>query len=351
MYKWFRVLALLPIVFSVLTLSACGGASSDGASGGPGNKPDPQSSSSAQSSHQVSESSQAAISSLVGTSSPVSTSAESSSNAQSSQSAYARASKSSTAFSSVSNTGSGADITPPTNTELEIYKISNTSITLIWDDATDNFGMASYFVSRDGKKIATLKYPSYLLEDKNLLPNTVHSYSITAIDLAGNVSEESPAIYVSTLPTPNSSAANSSKRSSTPNLNSSSRSSTPLASSSSLHSASSLSSSSLNSSLKSTSSAASSTSSSKIGSNGLKTVTITWEHPNQRENGKFLELDEIAGYEIRFKKPTDARFTYLMVNGNTTNELSYTGSLDGAAFEIAVFDINGLYSQYAPVLP
>lgn len=348
MYKWFKLISLLSLVLSALTLSACGGASSEDAPSGSVNKPEPQVSSSIQSSQiLVVNSSQAAISSLAKTSNS-SSSKEGSSQAQS---AYSRASKGSVAFSSVNNTGSGADTTPPTSTNLEIYKISNTSITLIWEDASDNFGVASYFVSRDGKKIATLKYPSYLLEDKNLTPNTIYNYSITAIDLAGNVSEESPTISVSTLPTPNSSAANSSKRSSA--TTNSSRSSSSLFTSSS-HNSSSLNRSSLQSTSSSTNKSSSSTrttSSASSKASGSKTVTISWAHPNQRENGKFLELDEIAGYEIRFKKPTDSRFTYLMVSGNTTTELSYTGNLDGATFEIAVFDINGLYSQYAPVLP
>lgn len=346
MYKWFKVLSLLSIVLAALTLSACGGASSEDTPSGPVNKPEPQVSSSLQSSQiLVVTSSQAAVSSSIKTLS----SSSSLGNSSQAQSVYSRASKGSVAFSSVSNTGSGADTTPPTSTTLETYKISNTSITLIWEDATDNFGVASYFISRDGKKIATLKYPSYLLEDKNLTPSTAYTYSITTIDLAGNVSEESPAISVSTLPTPNSSAANSSKHSSISST--SSRTSSSLFSSSSRNSSS-----QFNSSLQSTSSSKSSSSartssSASSKANGSKTVTISWTHANQRENGKFLELDEIAGYEIRFKKPTDTRFTYLMVSGNTTTELSYTGNLDGATFEIAVFDINGLYSQYAPVLP
>lgn len=350
MYKWFKALPLLSMVLMTLTLSACGGASSEDTPSGSVNKPEPQTSSSPVSSQASTEhSSHAALSSTTETS--ISSSMGSSSQAQT---AYSRASKGSVAFSSVSNTGSGADTTPPTNTTLEIYKISNTGITLIWEDATDNFGVASYFISRDGKKIATLKYPSYLLEDKNLTPNTAYTYSITTIDLVGNVSEESPAIIVSTLPTPNSSAVNSSKRSSISSasshsfsslLNSSSRNS------SSRPSSSAQSISSTKSSTSTTNSSAKSSASTSSKASGSKTVTISWTHPNQRENGKFLELDEIAGYEIRFKKPTDTRFTYLMVSGNTTTELSYTGNLDGAAFEIAVFDINGLYSQYAPVLP
>ncbi len=81
------------------------------------------------------------------------------------------------------------------------------------------------------------------------------------------------------------------------------------------------------------------------------TTTISWIHPDKRENGQFLELDEIGGYELRFKEITSATYTHLTLHGNATN--SYTTNLfpiDGD-IQIAVFDTNGLYSDFIPIHP
>lgn len=82
-------------------------------------------------------------------------------------------------------------------------------------------------------------------------------------------------------------------------------------------------------------------------------VTITWSHPNQRENGVFLELDEIGGYEIRYRKPTSIRYTYIIFNGNHTTEYTFPEEMQvqiqEMEFEIAVFDTAGLYSQFVKV--
>lgn len=81
------------------------------------------------------------------------------------------------------------------------------------------------------------------------------------------------------------------------------------------------------------------------------TITISWIHPDKRENGQFLELDEIGGYELRFKEITSATYTHLKLYGNATN--SYTTNLfpTNGDIQIAVFDTNGLYSDFIPIHP
>ena len=229
---------------------------------------------------------------------------------------------------------------------MHLYRLSENSITLVWDESFDNVGISHYEIKRNGKLLATFEDASQILSDQNLTPNTDYSYTITAFDLAGNDSGASPALNVRTLGEHGSGSQTSSiVSSSRSSIVSSSKSSVQSSSkaSSMNSSASSKSASSLNSSssAKSTSSAASSAAS-------QKSAKLTWTHPNQRENGQFLELNEIGGYEIRYRKTTDTRYTYIVINSNRVTEYTHTNALD-TEFEIAVFDSNGVYSRFVKV--
>lgn len=339
MYKCAKKLMYLTfLVIAPALLSACGGAPADTATptqpSSTANKPDVSSSSSS-----LETSSSLAASSTLSTPPTPSSSSKATSSAQS----YSRISRASNSSSS-QDASTKLDTIPPEATRLELYRLSENSITLIWDDAFDNVAISHYKLERNGEYIATVEYPSHILSDQNLAAYTDYSYTITAFDLDGNNSEVSPLFTVRTLAAPGgvSSASSASSKSSNSSQSKSS-------SSSSASSKSSISSSSKSSSNASSKSSLSSKSSSSASSVALQTITITWSHPNQRENGTFLELEEIGGYEIRYRKPTDSRYTYITLNGNRTNEYAFTGNTLGLEFEIAVFDNRGLYSRFVKV--
>jgi hypothetical protein len=287
-----------------------------------------------------------------------------------------------------SQSHSSIGLTAPQTTtiQLQLYQLTENSITLIWDNTV---GISHYEISRNGEFIARVDYPSYKLVDQRLTPYTDYNYTITAFDLTGKESARSQAFTLRTLPSngtqssqpnvstrPNSNMSSigaaasvspkfSSSLSSTTTKSNSSRSLATVSSKSSsgrnLSSVSSKSDSSLslssvssksNSSrnLSSISSKTSSTSSNSSSSSvGQQTVTINWNHPNQRENGDFLELNEIGGYEIRYRKPTDTHYTYITVDGNHTTEYTFYGEAQDLEFEIAVFDNRGTYSRFAKI--
>jgi hypothetical protein len=60
-------------------------------------------------------------------------------------------------------------------------------------------------------------------------------------------------------------------------------------------------------------------------------------------------LNEIGGYEIRYRKPTDTSFTYITLNGNLTTEYTFVGETKDLEFEIAVFDNRGVHSRFAKI--
>jgi hypothetical protein len=74
--------------------------------------------------------------------------------------------------------------TPPAN--LTATDIIDTSVTLAWDAATDNVAVTAYRISRDGQVLSTANVLSY--RDSTLQPTTTYSYSVHALDAAGNES-------------------------------------------------------------------------------------------------------------------------------------------------------------------
>lgn len=83
--------------------------------------------------------------------------------------------------------GSGADTTPPSApTGLAVSgEPTTTTVTLAWAAATDNVGVASYRVLRDGVLVGTTAGLAFT--DTGLSPATTYTYTVAAEDAAGNV--------------------------------------------------------------------------------------------------------------------------------------------------------------------
>ncbi len=94
--------------------------------------------------------------------------------------------------------GGGGDTTPPTApTGLSATAASSSEVDLTWSASSDNVGVASYSVFRDGAKVATVSGLSY--RDGGRAPSTSYAYSVVASDGAGNVSAPSSTVSVTTL--------------------------------------------------------------------------------------------------------------------------------------------------------
>lgn len=80
---------------------------------------------------------------------------------------------------------------------------------------------------------------------------------------------------------------------------------------------------------------------------------LEWERPTERENGETLTVEELGGYEIRAALPDGTQQVFLVEDGTATGlDLTGLGLPDGDyTFEIAAFDINGLYSQFVSLSP
>lgn len=77
-------------------------------------------------------------------------------------------------------------------------------------------------------------------------------------------------------------------------------------------------------------------------------ASVSWNIPDQRENGDPLELSEIGGYEIMYRKTSDLLFETVIIEDQSISDYVLE-NLDEGQYEflIAVFDTEGLYSDFS----
>lgn len=93
------------------------------------------------------------------------------------------------------------DTTPPTApTNLHAASIGTTEIALTWNAATNNIGVVSYEVYNGSQLAGTTNSTSYTI--KALTPHTSYSFTVTALDAAGNRSTPSNSLVVRTNAAP-----------------------------------------------------------------------------------------------------------------------------------------------------
>lgn len=78
---------------------------------------------------------------------------------------------------------------------------------------------------------------------------------------------------------------------------------------------------------------------------------LSWSHPTERENGEYLELNDIGGYELRYRQNSLDTFKYIIVDGSHTTTYSLGSLASDNDYQIAVYDTNGLYSNFISITP
>jgi hypothetical protein len=112
------------------------------------------------------------------------------------------------AHDAAGNTGTSAavhvtvtapDTTPPSAPGTpSASNVTSTSVTLTWAAATDDQGVTGYRVLRDGAQVGQTAALNYT--DSGLAAGTTYSYTVRAVDAAGNVGPDSAAVAVTTEP-------------------------------------------------------------------------------------------------------------------------------------------------------
>lgn len=103
---------------------------------------------------------------------------------------------------------------------------------------------------------------------------------------------------------------------------------------------------------RSSSAPASSSSSSSSQASGIDgPAVIYWSVPTQRENGDYLDITEIGGYKLRYKLASANDFTSITIDSGFTDTYYFDYLQGDYVFEIATFDVNGLYSEFVSIRP
>jgi glucose/arabinose dehydrogenase len=97
--------------------------------------------------------------------------------------------------------GSGGDTTPPSPPGTPtLVNATPTSVTITWTASTDNVGVAGYDVYHDGQLCQQVNAATLTGTCANLSPNVTYGLYVNARDTAGNVSQPSGTLSVTTPP-------------------------------------------------------------------------------------------------------------------------------------------------------
>ncbi len=97
--------------------------------------------------------------------------------------------------------GGSADIIAPTApANLITSNLTQTSVDLAWTASTDNIAVIGYEIFQNDIKITTTTINNYSVTDLDV--ETAYNYSIKAIDAAGNISNLSNKVFITTLAAP-----------------------------------------------------------------------------------------------------------------------------------------------------
>jgi len=98
----------------------------------------------------------------------------------------------------VFDAGNGSDTLPPTVPGgLSASEITDSSITISWEASGDNVAVKAYILFQDKVQISTDSLTRQNIA--GLLPQTIYTYTVRAVDRAGNLSKLSPQITATTL--------------------------------------------------------------------------------------------------------------------------------------------------------
>jgi hypothetical protein len=87
---------------------------------------------------------------------------------------------------------------PSAPSGLSAKAASSSEVDLTWNPSTDANGVASYNVIRNGSPLATVNGSTLTYRDLSVAGNTTYQYTVSAVDVAGNVSQPSNMAAVTT---------------------------------------------------------------------------------------------------------------------------------------------------------
>jgi len=76
-----------------------------------------------------------------------------------------------------------------------------------------------------------------------------------------------------------------------------------------------------------------------------------WDVPRYREDGSYLDITELGGYELRYKRADESHYSYVSINDPWKNYYQFRNLEGDYVLQVAAFDRNGRYSKFVPLVP
>lgn len=80
-------------------------------------------------------------------------------------------------------------------------------------------------------------------------------------------------------------------------------------------------------------------------------VLLQWSRPALRENGEYLEGDDIGGYELRYREVGLDGEQVVLIDDGWVESYQVERLENAYDFAIAVYDRDGLYSEFVALQP
>ncbi|WP_028671335.1 hypothetical protein [Saccharospirillum impatiens] len=79
-----------------------------------------------------------------------------------------------------------------------------------------------------------------------------------------------------------------------------------------------------------------------------RALTLYWSAPVERLNGEPMDFTDIGGYEIRYRSQNSDNYTNIVIDNPAVEQYSFDAlsNVNDLVFEVAVFDANGIYSEF-----
>lgn len=79
-----------------------------------------------------------------------------------------------------------------------------------------------------------------------------------------------------------------------------------------------------------------------------RALTLYWSAPVERLNGEPMDFTDIGGYEIRYRAMNSDNYTNIVIDNPAVEQYSFDAltNVNDLVFEVAVFDANGIYSEF-----
>ena len=87
---------------------------------------------------------------------------------------------------------------------------------------------------------------------------------------------------------------------------------------------------------------------------GETPITFNWARPTERENGRYLPIAELGGYELVRRSAVGTPSAPTLIPSDGLDVIQYTTTMaysPNDKFLVAAFDTNGLYSNFFELTP